>query len=208
MTIRLLLPMALFLSFCRPARADALVSIGVDTSSISGTIGSLDFNFNPGPLISQLAMADILNFSSDGVLAGSPILTGDVSGTLPSTVTFDNGGALNDYFDGFTFGSTLTFVVRLYGPAVNSPDGISTSGSSFAFSMFSDAAGTTPALTSDAIDGFAVTLDVNLDGSITPANFSAQTVLAEETVPEPGSGLLVIGGLLLLSLTFRTRLRR
>ena len=208
MTIRLLLPMALFLSFCRPARADALVSIGVDTSSISGTIGSLDFNFNPGPLISQLAMADILNFSSDGVLAGSPILTGDVSGTLPSTVTFDNGGALNDYFDGFTFGSTLTFVVRLYGPAVNSPDGISTSGSSFAFSMFSDAAGTTPALTSDAIDGFAVTLDLNLDGSITPTNFSAQTALAEETVPEPGSGLLVIGGLLLLSLTFRTRLRR
>ena len=53
---------------------------------------------------------------------------------------------------------------------------LSTSGSAFAFSMFSDAAGTIPALTTDAINGFAVTVDVNLDGTTTVANSSPETV--------------------------------
>ena len=199
MPTRFLLPVALCLTLAGPAAADELFSFVVDTSSIRGTAGLLDFNFNPGPFTSQLALADILNFSSDGSLAGSPSLTGDVSGALPATVTFDNGGALNDYFDGFKFGSTLTFEVRLYGPAVNSPDGVSTSGSSFAFSMFSDPAGTVPALTTDATDGFAITLDVNLDGSVTPTFFSSQAMLAPSAVPEPvstvllGLGFAVIG---------------
>src|ERR1035441_9930218 len=113
--------------------------VTVNTSSISGTAGSLDFQFNPGPLVSQAASLDIFSFASDGTLAagaclaGGPCLAGNVTGTLPGTVTFDNGTGFNDYFQGFTFGSTLLFNVRLYGPAVNSPDGISTSGSTFAF---------------------------------------------------------------------------
>jgi hypothetical protein len=196
MDTRFLLPLAACLSLAGPAAADVIYSVAVDTSSISATSGSLDFNFNPGPLITQFAWADLLNFSSDGSLASSPSLTGDVfGGPLPSTVTFDNGGALNDYFDGFTFGSTLSFVVRLYGPAVNSPDGVSTSGSLFTFSMFSDAAGTVPVLTSDTTDGFAITLGLNLDGSTTPTDFSSQTTLAQETVPEPPSILFLASGL-------------
>ena len=69
--------------------------IFADTSSIAGTAGSLDFNFDPGPLTSQSASLQILDFTSDGTLAGGscltggPCLTGDVSGLLPSTVTFD-----------------------------------------------------------------------------------------------------------------------
>jgi len=128
-------------------------------------------NFNPGPLVTQSASLQILNFTSDGTLAGSPTLTGDVAGALPATLTFDNGTGLNDYFEGFTYGSTLSFQVSLYGPALSSPDGTSTSGSTFAFSMFSDAAGTIPALTTDTIDGFAFTVDVNLDGTTTVTNF-------------------------------------
>jgi len=193
MILRILSPLAMGLMLAAPAAADVTYSFSVDTSSISGTAGSLDFNFNPGPFTSQLALADIQNFSTDGTLVGSPVVTGDVSGTLPSTVTLDNGSALNDYFQAFTFGSSLNFDVRLYGPAVNSPDGVSTSGSAFAFSMFSDAAGTQPALTSDTTDGFAATLQVNLNGSTTPANFSSQTSLAlsQTAVPEPG-GLAVL----------------
>jgi len=197
MSTRFLVVLAACLTLAGPAAADILYSVAVDTSSISGTAGSLDFNFNPGPLISQFALVDLLNFSSDGLLAGSPSLTGDVSGgPLPSTVTFDNsGGALNDYFEGFTFGSNLMFVVRLYGPAINSPDGVSTSGSLFTFSMFSDAAGTVPVLTSDTTDGYAVTIGVNLDGSVTPTDFSSQTTLAPEAVPEPASIVLLLSGL-------------
>ena len=174
------------------AMADPITyTVTVDTSSITGTMGSLDFNFNPGPLMTQSASLQILGFSSDGTLAGSPTLTGDVSGTLPSTLTFDNGTGFNDYFEGFTFGSTLIFNVSLYGPAVSSPDGVSTSGSSFAFSMFSDLGGTMPVLTSDTTDGFAFTTGVNLDGSTTVNNSSSQTTVVPAQgvsgVPEPGS---------------------
>jgi hypothetical protein len=208
MGFRFLVPLAACLILAGPASADISYSVSVDTTSITGTTGSLDFNFNPGPLITQFALADLVDFSSDGLLAGSPVLTGDVSGgSLPSTVTFDNGGALNDYFDGFTFGSNLMFVVRLYGPAISSPDGVSTSGSLFTLSMFSDAAGTVPVLTSDTTDGFAVTLSVNLDGSTTPTNFSAHTTLGQETVPEPGAILPVAAALAAVAVAARRKTR-
>jgi hypothetical protein len=171
----------------------------VDTSSVSGTAGSLDFNFNPGPLVTQAASVQILGFSSDGALAGSPTLTGDVSGLLPGTLTFDNGTAFNDYFEGFTYGNTISFDVSLYGPALSTPDGVSTSGSTFAFSMCSDSAGTIPTLTTDTTDGFAFTVDVNLDGSTTVTNFSTQTGVVPQggsAVPEPNSlGLVLLGAM-------------
>lgn len=178
---------------CLASAGPITYSVTVTTSPIAGTAGALDFNFNPGPLVSQSASLQILNFASDGSLAGSPTLTGDISGTLPGTLTFDNGSGFNDYFEGFTFGSTLSFQVSLYGPALSSPDGVSTSGSTFAFSMFSDAAGTKSALTTDTVNGFALTVDVNLDGSTT------QTSFLPTSVPEPSSGVMLgIAGVLLI----------
>jgi hypothetical protein len=164
--------------------------VTVDTSSISGAAGSLDFNFNPGPLVTQAASLQILNFTSNGTLGGSPTLTGNVTGTLPSALTFNNGTGFNDYFGGFTFGTTISFKVSLSGAALSTPDGTSTSGSTLAFSMFSDAAGTTPTLTSDATNGFAFTVDVNLDGTTTVTNSSAQTTVGpvgSSTSPEQGT---------------------
>jgi len=169
--------------------------VTVNTSSITGTMGSLDLNFNPGPLVTQAASLQILNFTSDGTLAGNcPCGTGDVSGQLPATLTFDNGTGFNDYFDDFTYGAAISFAVSLYGPSLSSPDGVSTSGSTFAFSVFSDPTGATPALTSDTTDGFAFTINVNLDGSTTVTNYSAQATVTQMTgpsgpsgVPEPGT---------------------
>jgi hypothetical protein len=197
-------PVALFvaslLSISSIASAAPIIYyVTVNTSSISGTAGSLDFEFNPGPLVTQAASLQILNFTSNGTLAGSPVLTGDAAGTLPGTLSFDNGKAFNDYFEGFTYGSTLSFQVSLFGPALSSPDGTSTSGSTFAFSMFSDAAGTIPALTTDTIDGFAFTIDVNLDGTTTVTNFSPETAVVPSTappsIPEPDTMSLMAAGL-------------
>ncbi len=201
-----LLSCAFFCAACGMA-APIIYHVTVDTSTINGAMGSLDFNFNPGPLATQAASLQILNFSSNGTLAGNcPCATGDVAGQLPSTLTFDNGGGFNDYFDAFTFASTLSFQVSLYGPALSSPDGISTSGSTFAFSMFSDAGGTMPALTTDASDGFAFLVDVNLDGSTTVTNFSGQTTVTAAAgggAPEPGSLMLTAAGLACLGVVRR-----
>jgi PEP-CTERM motif len=202
---------AAFLCFASVASAAPITyDVTVDTSSITGTAGSLDLQFNPGPLVTQSASLQILNFASDGALAGSPTPTGDVTGTLPTTLTFDNGTGFNDYFEGFTYGSALSFQVSLYGPALSSPDGVSTSGSTFAFSMFSDSTGTIPALTSDTTDGFAFTVDVNLDGTTTVTNFSMQTTVVPATpaVPEPSTLPLMAAGIgLWLAFCFRLRRR-
>jgi hypothetical protein len=187
---------ASFLCLVAAASANPIIyHVTVGTSSISGTAGSLDFNFDPGPFVTQSASLQLLDFTSDGTLAGAcPCGTGDISDQLPATVTFDNGTSFNDYFDDFTFGTTLSFDVSLYGPALSTPDGVSTSDSTFAFSMFSDAAGTIPALTTDTTDGFAFTILVNLDGSTTVTNYSPQTGVSPQTnaVPEP-SGLILVG---------------
>lgn len=193
------------ISFCFTAFVCAspiTYDVTVNTSSITGTAGSLDFNFNPGLLVTQAASLQILSFSSDGTLAGSPLVTGDVAGALPSTLTFDNGMAFNDYFEDFKFGSALSFEVSLYGPALNSPDGVSTSGSTFAFSMFSNPAGTTPVLTTDTTDGFAFLVNVNLDGTTTATDF-----VPASAVPEPGSLVLIGSGMILALRVLRKRRR-
>jgi hypothetical protein len=197
--------LALWLAgFASSALADTLYIVTVDTSTIQGTAGSLDIEFNPGNLgTAQDASLGVLVFASDGTLAGSPQTMGDVTGALPGTLTFDNQMAFNDYFEGFTYGTTLTFDVSLSGPAIDSPDGLSTSGSQFVFSMFSDAAGTVPALTTDSTFGIAFTIDVNLDGSTSVTDNSMQTTIAPS--PEPGTLALFGSGIALCAVL---RLRR
>lgn len=192
-----------------PASASPITYlVTVNTSSISGTAGSFDLQFNPGPLLSQAASLQILSFAGDGTLAGAPIVTGDVNGILPATLNFDNGTGFNDYFQNFTFGTNILFDVSLYGPALSSPDGVSTSGSTFAFSMFSDAGGTVPVLTTNTVEGFAFKVDVNLDGSTTVSNFSAQTDVAPATttpVPEPATCVLLLPGIIAVRILTRSR---
>ncbi len=204
----LFLILALLLGAVGSVRADGVTySVSVNTSSVSGTAGSLDFQFNSGPTMTQFATLQISNFATDGTLdPGGPALIGDVSGALPGTVSFDNAGGFNDYFTGFTFGTTLSFLVNLSGPAVNSPDGVSTSDSTFGFSMFSDPSAVNSILTNDP-NGFAFTTDINLDGSTTPTNNSMQLTAAPVgtvSAPEPGTMLLLTAGLVGFGL-FRKR---
>ena len=61
-------------------------------------------------------------------------------------------------------------------------DGTATSTSEFAFSTFSDQAGTTPVLTPDP-NGVAATFVVNLNGTVTESAISP----AIQGTPEPGT---------------------
>ena len=203
----MLIAAGIYGSVFSPLAAPITYSVVVNTSSVIGTLGSIDVNFNPGGLTAQAASAEISNVGGNGFVVGAPALTGDVHGILPGSITFDNATGFNDYFQEFMFGSILSFSVSLFGSALSMPDGIATSGSALAFSVFSDAAGTIPVLTNDLITGFAFILDVNLDGSTTQINFSNETMLAplSGTAAEPQSLILVLSGLALLTLSVRRR---
>lgn len=181
------------------ASADPITYVvNVNTSSLSGLgTGGIDFQFNPGGTSSPASL-EIQNFTSDGALVGTPSVTGDVTGTLPAMLTFVNDTPFNDYFQNFTFGNSLAFdVIFLPG----APNPLATDGSTFAFSLFSDIAGTVPALTSNPA-GFALSIDLNLDGTTTSNIFSDQVT----ATPEP-NGLVLLGSALALGL-FVAGLRR
>jgi hypothetical protein len=171
-------------------------TLAVNTSSLAGATGSLDFQFNPGPTNSQAASVQILDFDSDGTPSGAPSLTGDASGALPGPLSLANSAPYNDAFQNFTFASYLSFVISLSGPALTSPAPGYTSGSAFAFSIFSDAAGSIPALTTDTTDGFAYVVNVNPDGSTNIVNYLTTSIPEADTGMLTGAGLaaaIVIG---------------
>ena len=190
---RSLLLLLLVLSWACGANASSVTyRAAIDTSTLAGTTGSLDFNFQAGPFGSLPATVQITRFSGNGLPSGSPFLSGNASGSLPGDLLLGNDGAYNDYFQAFTFGSILSFDLTLSGPAVGSA-GAGTSGSTFAFSIFSDTDGTRPALTSNP-DGYALTADINLDGSTTFRSFTTPVTPVSVT-PEPASALLGITGM-------------
>lgn len=175
--------------------ATKLYSVTVDTSSVNGTQGFLDFQFNPGNNSSQSATVQILNFNpGGGVLTGFPEVTGDVTGTLPGTLTFSNSTPLNDYFQGFTYGSMFSFDLFLSGPAVDSPNGVASAGSSFGAGLFDS--NQNPILT-NAPSGLVQEVDINLDGTITATGFPTDTggpsvvSFTVTAVPEPTTAPLM-----------------
>lgn len=160
-----------------------LYQVNVDTQALNGQSGYLDFQFNPGGSSALPATATVTNFTPLGNLIPldpndlSTGPSGDVSGSLDSSLTLKNSTAYNDFFQGFTYGSNLSFNVTLSGDALNNPSG-STYGSSFAFSLY-DSSGTTLLLTTDPY------------GSVMTINVDAGGTMSVETFDTPGGGLPV-----------------
>jgi hypothetical protein len=184
----------------RAEAAPITFSVLVNTSSISGVAGNLDFQFNPGPTSSDPAFVTISGFSSDGTLVGAPDIIGAAAGALPGTVTIHNTAGLNDYFQGFTFGNSLSFLVGFDGAALTSPSHSVSSGSTFAFSLFNGDA-SAALLTSDDLNGALLQAEVDLNGNVTFANFSTNgaalvtPVGPASSVPEPATLVLIGTGL-------------
>jgi len=183
------------------ARAGLMTyQVSVNTAAISGQNGNLDVQFNPGGRSAESATATVTNFQTvGGILASSVILTGDATGSLPGTLTLDNGTAYNDVFQGFTYGNSFSFLLTLSGQALDSPGG--TFGSSFALSLY-DAAGVTPLLTTDP-NGSVLTVNLNASGTTlaetfpqSPTNSTPVAVATPASaVPEPSTMVLLVSSL-------------
>jgi hypothetical protein len=175
--------------------------VTADTSSLAGTSGYLDLQLEPGPVPTNLVTASVSGFTTDGVLTGSAILSGEAFGQLPEPLTFDNQTTFNDYFQAMTFQNTAMFFVTLNGPT---PAG----GGPSAFNIGFYASDQSTALLTTSPDGIAGQIVINPDGSTTPATFPSSdgqpsvltiTVATVSAVPEPATFTLAGIALALLA---------
>ena len=165
------------------------------TTGLPVTLGSVELQYNPGPTITKLSTVTITQFTPLTGL-GAASNAGDVTGTLQTTLTIKNTTGFNDYFNTYTIPSQARFTITFSGPGVDTPGG--TSGSTFAFWLYSDAAGTMPLITPSGANplGLLFQIDLNTAGAISNTNFSAggTTALITAAAPEPATlALLPLG---------------
>ena len=169
------------------ARADAIYTLSVDTSSISGISGSIDLQFDGSPE-SPDAGATISAFASDGILGPQGSSAGNFSGQLPGSVTLTINGTFqaNEYNQIITFGSFVSFQVDLAG---NPPP----AGNSFALSFFnlSNTSGVLPG----NFFGEVAEIDVNETNIGTQIFGPSTSIVSASNTPEPGGLLLFFGAL-------------
>ncbi|WP_215409716.1 NF038129 family PEP-CTERM protein [Janthinobacterium sp. JC611] len=181
------------------ALADPLAyRVEIDTSQFSGA-GFLDFAFIAGNSPAPGASAVLSNFSGAfGALASQE---GNVSGSVPGTLTFGNGGAYNDWFHNVTLGGKFGFNVVFGGDFLN------TAGN----------AGTTFGVGLLDYTGMAYLGNANgnlLQFELTPLNGGVPASIAGSTyasiasisaVPEASEWMMLTGGLALIGFALRRR---
>lgn len=197
-------------AFADPASIEYMVT--VNTTSALLTNGYIDFQFNPSSFATQPANADVANFASDGVLNPADPNNGsigEVSGMLPGTVTLINSETTNEYTEAMTFGTTITFDLDLYGPAISNPNG--EGGGTFTLDFFNDNGYLFTADSQNDVPVFTVT--INPDGSTSAQTYASAnngppvvTFSGPTAVPEPSSVLLLSAGLGALALFGRRRM--
>lgn len=205
-TILLTAILFLYLSGSAPVTAatvlpDQIFQLRVDTSTLAGTNGAIDFQFNPGPNTFQSATVTVSAFQ--GASSTSQQKSGSVTGgPLSNVLTINNTQALNEDLESIVFGNSLNLILDFSGIAINTPGSSSPqSGSVFTLGLFTDAAATMPVLTYDP-DGVSFREIINPGGQFITQVASPQASL----VPEPSCVALVsLAGFGLIALQTRRK---
>jgi hypothetical protein len=166
-------------------------NVTVDTGSLSSTGGYLYFQFarDPNNFLAT-ATALIRDFSTDGTLgakaSGISATSGaGVTGALPGSVAIANRNQINDYNQAVTFGDVISFMLDLNQRVL---DPLYTN--TFSMWLAQDAQGAVPLQTPSG-----ELFEVNLFGDGTASVVNYDTA-GTTVVPEPGTALMLITGLL------------
>ena len=113
-----LFPALLLGLLCRPALADSVTYlVTVNTSSQGGNYGYIDLQLNQGTFSALPVTASITGFAG-GVLNPADLSSTGTSGDLATTLTIPAASS-TDYFEGLTFGNSISFDVTFSGTGVN-----------------------------------------------------------------------------------------
>ena len=190
---------ALFAGSSSLALADPLgYRVEIDTRQFSGA-GFLDFAFIAGNSPAPGATATLSNFSGAfGALASQE---GNVSGSLPGTLTFGNSGAYNDWFHNVTLGGKFAFNVAFGGDFLNTAGN---AGTTFGVGLLDY---TGMAYLGNA-NGNLVQFELTpLNGGL-PASIAGSTyasIASISAVPEASEWMMLTGGLALIGFALRRR---
>ena len=193
-----LLSTACALVFCATGSAATIsYHIHVDTSTLVGTTGNLEFVLNAGltgPV--DFMTATFHNFTTDGgPFATVPPDFGNVTGSLPGPLTLDNTGPGADHAESITFGSFFDIFVDVDVPSITPGAG---SGSTLSLNVEDNSF--TSLLTAPGDFLVLIATDAAGNQSIINNNPSAAEV---QPTPEPAT--LVLLGSSLLGLVCRVQ---
>jgi hypothetical protein len=177
-----------------------IYDVSIDTTSIAAQSGYLDLQFNPGAATALAATATVSGFLAGGTL-GAPTVDGGVTGVLPGTLVFANGTPFNALLQPLVpFGTTLAFRVSFEGAFIAAATG---AGTTFSLGVLGPGPAYLPLLGANP-DGRSLVFELG-PGSITYTSFDPG--IGVTPVPEPGSWILLLGGIALLAVAARRRTR-
>lgn len=174
--------------------------VEIDTSQFSGA-GFLDFAFIAGNSPAAGASATLSNFS--GAFGALESQEGNVSGSLPGTLTFGNSGAYNDWFHNVTLGSKFAFNVVFGGDFLNTAGN---AGTTFGVGLLDASAGSYLGNVNGNLVQFELTpVNGGLPASIAGSTYAS--IASISAVPEASEWMMLTGGLALIGFALRRRQR-
>ena len=189
------------------ASADTLPTyhVVIDSSAMAGS-GYLDLDFSPANALSTGASATLSHFS--GNFGSSVEMSGDVAGTVGSTITLGNSTSYNDLFRSLVLGGAFSFDVTFGGAFTNTAGDFGTTLSVGLMNGDGSAYLGNPA---GALFTFDLTPMQGSDmGSVSLSNLASGVVnvtTVTTPVPEPTEYLMMLAGLGLVGALARRRQR-
>ena len=185
--------LALTLGLASGAAQAVTFGVDIDTRSLAGTTGSVDFQWNLGAVDPALA-ASVFSFSSGSTLTSAPVLlSGDVSGALLSgtPLNFAGGAPFNYVYQDLTFGAAIHFLLTL--PDSAPAQAASNNASAFFVSVLN--ANQASALATSSADGTALAFTLAPGAAPTVQAYTDTGVVSVSVVPEPSTVALLLAGL-------------